>query len=308
MTRRTPPSTLKRLALPIWNAAHHLAGRLGRAGRAALSGSWGRCEVCGRPTLFVLDRRVMPAELVRRWGIGPAVAGAFTRKESLACLACGSTLRARRLARTLVETFPAGDPGRSASSLAEWVASPEARRLRVAEINRVEGLHGWLARLPGLAYSEFLEGAEPGATVDGVRREDLTRLSYPDAAFDLVITSETLEHVPDLDAALREVRRVLVPGGWHLFTVPVVPGVPATFARATLNPDGSVEHRATPICHPGGDRGWPVFHEFGADLAGLVAAAGFRVDERFGPNREADVAQVYRAQRPATATPIEDAR
>ena len=49
-------------------------------------------------------------------------------------------------------------------------------------------------------------------------------------SFDLVLTSETLEHVPDLAAASREIRRVLVPGGRHIFTIPLLPDVPRTFA------------------------------------------------------------------------------
>src|SRR4029077_19609519 len=45
-------------------------------------------------------------------------------------------------------------------------------------------------------------------------------LPFPDATFDAVLLSEILEHV-DRDAdALREVRRVLKPGGLALITVP----------------------------------------------------------------------------------------
>ena len=147
--------------------------------------------------------------------------------------------------------------------------------------------------LPRLSASDFLDNEAPGRIVGGDRHEDLSRLTYADESFDLVLTSETLEHVPDLDAALAEIRRVLVPGGFHLFTVPLLPGVPRTYARMSLASDGSLVHHAPPISHPGGDWGYPVFTEFGADLPELLDRAGFDVDVHFGPTTEDDLAQVY---------------
>ncbi|MEM9939386.1 MAG: methyltransferase domain-containing protein [Pseudomonadota bacterium] len=49
---------------------------------------------------------------------------------------------------------------------------------------------------------------------------DATALDFPDDHFDAVICSEVLEHLPDYDAALREMRRVLKPGGRLCITVP----------------------------------------------------------------------------------------
>ena len=49
---------------------------------------------------------------------------------------------------------------------------------------------------------------------------DATHLPFADNSFDKVIISEVLEHVPDDRAALREVERVLRPGGVAAITVP----------------------------------------------------------------------------------------
>jgi SAM-dependent methyltransferase len=242
-------------------------------------------------------RRVIPPRLQDLWGLSERVATALARKESCECAHCGAKLRGRRLAQVVLDLYPVGAPPAPAQSLAEWVLHPEARSLRVAEINHIDGVHDQLARLPQLTFSDYQSGSEPGAAAR-VRSEDLRRLTYGDASFDLLLTSETLEHVPGLDAALAEIRRVLAPGGRHISTIPLMPDVPKTFARAIERPDGSIEHLASRICHPGGDVGYPVFTEFGADLPELLARAGFEVEIFFGPMREDDLAQVYVCRRP----------
>ena len=50
---------------------------------------------------------------------------------------------------------------------------------------------------------------------------DLTRLSFADGTFDVVLASNVLEHIPDDRAAMGEVRRVLRPGGWAMLPVPI---------------------------------------------------------------------------------------
>jgi hypothetical protein len=63
-------------------------------------------------------------------------------------------------------------------------------------------------------------------------------------------------------------------------------------------PDGTLQHNAPRICHPGGDWGYPVFTEFGADLPGLLQTFGFDVEVHFGPPSEDDLAQVYVCRKP----------
>jgi 2-polyprenyl-3-methyl-5-hydroxy-6-metoxy-1,4-benzoquinol methylase len=49
---------------------------------------------------------------------------------------------------------------------------------------------------------------------------NLAQTSLPSETFDIVITSETLEHILNLDQTLAEVRRILKPEGKYLITVP----------------------------------------------------------------------------------------
>ena len=54
----------------------------------------------------------------------------------------------------------------------------------------------------------------------GVLRGDATRLPFADGSFDVVITSEVLEHIQDDVGAIGEMVRVLRPGGSFAATVP----------------------------------------------------------------------------------------
>ena len=127
-----------------------------------------------------------------------------------------------------------------------------------------------------VSTSEYLEGVDPGSQRNGIRCEDVQRLSYADGSFDLCTSTEVFEHVPDDRAGLRELHRVLRPGGHLLFTVPLSDH-PATVERARR--DGQhVEHLLPPAYH--GDRlNGPgsvlVYRDYGRDIVDRVRQAGF---------------------------------
>ena len=54
---------------------------------------------------------------------------------------------------------------------------------------------------------------------------DAQQLPFRDGAFDVVVGFELLEHLPDTDRCLREVRRVLEPGGHVAMSLPFVFGI-----------------------------------------------------------------------------------
>lgn len=53
-----------------------------------------------------------------------------------------------------------------------------------------------------------------------IRKEDATHISFPDQSFDLVLANHILEHIPDYKKALREIWRVLKPGGTAIVQTP----------------------------------------------------------------------------------------
>ncbi len=57
-------------------------------------------------------------------------------------------------------------------------------------------------------------------SVPNVERVDMLAMPYPDRTFDLVIANHVLEHVADDQAAIREIARVLKPGGYAVLQTP----------------------------------------------------------------------------------------
>jgi len=125
------------------------------------------------------------------------------------------------------------------------------------------------------SLSEYFVDAKPGAYRNDVRCEDVQRLSYADASFDLVTHTEVLEHVPDDARAFAELHRVLRPGGTMLFTVPLYGGYP-TIERARFR-NGEVVHLMEPAYHIDPLRGAGIlaFRDYGLDIVERLRAAGF---------------------------------
>ena len=101
------------------------------------------------------------------------------------------------------------------------------------------------------------------------RNEDLGDQTFPDESFDLVVTQDVFEHLPDPGAAIKEIARTLKPGGVHIASVPLVRKWEPSFARARLLPNGQIEHLSPAEYHgnPVDDKGSLVMTDWGYDIA-----------------------------------------
>jgi SAM-dependent methyltransferase len=91
---------------------------------------------------------------------------------------------------------------------------------RGARVTAFDYDEGELKDVAAVASAMAVAGELPAAARSATTRGDATRLPFPDASFDRIIAAEVLEHIDEDGAAIRELVRVLRPGGTIAATVP----------------------------------------------------------------------------------------
>ncbi len=140
--------------------------------------------------------------------------------------------------------------------------------------------------------ADFVAHAQAGMNDSGARFQvaDATQLPCADASFDVVASGLVLNFVPDRQAALAEMRRVLRPGGLLAFYVWDYPGGGMGFVDAFWKAAAEVDEKATELdqskrfsfCTKSGlsrlcdDAGMP-----GADVAAIEVETRFPDFEAF---------------------------
>jgi len=118
--------------------------------------------------------------------------------------------------------------------------------------------------LPGLRY------VTADLDADGVDLQlDVTKLDVADGAFDVVICSHVLEHVPDDAAAMAELRRITAPGGCCLVMVPIALERERTYEDAAITAARDREREFLQHDH---------VRLYAPDIAGRLRGAGFDVE------------------------------
>ena len=100
------------------------------------------------------------------------------------------------------------------------------------------------------------------------QKMDITNMSSRDDWFDGIICCHVLEHIPDDRKAMRELFRVLKPGGWAILQVPISPVLKETHEDCSVIEPADRERVFGQVDH---------VRMYGTDYPNRLAEAGFNV-------------------------------
>lgn len=220
-------------------------------------GQWtvlGSCGACLRDTSFAVC------------GNGQELGASF--REQLICDSCGLKNRQRIVVDILRRYLR--------QQVREASATP-----KVFLYERVGAFYQFLSdeiievEVVGSEYlgPDYVSGRE----YEGVQHEDALSLSFPNQSFDIVISCDVFEHVPDIAKALAEVFRIMKNSSVLYFTVPFDSRKFSTGTRARLKGQ-DLEFLCDPVYHgnPIDENGALVFYDFSWDILDACKKAGFK--------------------------------
>ena len=203
--------------------------------------------------------------------------GAVVKRSRARCPSCGVLERHRLMMLYLRAHTPLFD----------------GMRRRVLHVAPERGIAAILGTLPN---AEYISADLPGESV--MVQMDLTEIGYPEGSFDVIICSHVLEHIPDDVKAMKEMFRVLSPGGLLVVQVPI-------YGQTTYEDFSITSEQARLAAFGQRDH----VRKYGLDMQKRLASAGFHVrpvgqpaDERqcrrFGLRKT----PVFDCRRPTIAT------
>lgn len=214
------------------------------------------CKICGAKEFK--NQKVLWKELCDEWNLLPHEIDYINEQQGTTCSSCGANLRTQALAEAIMNAVPIRGlfaSGFYRGVFQDFVTTGTANKLHVLEINPAGQLDTYLKKLKNHILAEYPE-------------YDMMKLDLPDNSFDLVVHSDTLEHIPDPLTAMRECRRILKPQGHCIFTIPIIVD---RLSRSRIG--------LPPSYHGPQDaklEDYTVFSEFGCDSWKLCMEAGFQ--------------------------------
>lgn len=202
------------------------------------------CKYCGKTYRRFLHQGVR-AEVFKKYRI----AGAGFKK-NVKCPNCGSNQRVRLLSLFL--------------DLRTDIYSKKVRVLHISprlQLAHEIRSHGNIDYVCGALFPDRYSAV-------GAIALDVTKIQFGNDQFDVVICNHVLEHVREDELAMREIYRVLRPGGFAVLQVPL-----ALDLEKTLEDPSIVKERQRKIAYGQKDH----LRLYGLDYFEKLAGVGFRV-------------------------------
>ena len=154
-----------------------------------------------------------------------------------------------------------------------WITEGGGDKLAGKRILHFAPEKAFLHRMRGNPLYETADLMQTGVT----HKVDITDTTLPGATYDVVMANHVLEHIPDDRAAMRELFRMLKPGGLALLSVPI------NATRPTHENPAITSHAARWAHFSAHDH----LRYYGLDFADRLVEAGFTVETfRVSPEDE----------------------
>jgi SAM-dependent methyltransferase len=155
-----------------------------------------------------------------------------------------------------------------------WIAEGGGNKLAGKRILHFAPEKITMRQMRGNALYETADLHQPGVT----HKVDITSVALPDASYDVVMAHHVLEHIDDDRQAMRELFRLLKPGGFAILSVPINTSRRDTYENpAITDPADRVAHFSAPD------------HKryYGLDFTDRLGAVGFTTEIfRLPPDQE----------------------